>query len=40
VNAGGSRIMLSFAYGGDQHGSLLAHNPEVCYPAQGFVLKK
>jgi EpsI family protein len=40
VNAGGYRIMLSLAYGSDQHGSLQAHKPEVCYPAQGFLLKK
>ena len=40
VNAGGYRIMLSLAYGSDQHGSLQAHKPEVCYPAQGFTLKK
>lgn len=30
------RVMLSLAYGGDQRGSLEAHKPEVCYPAQGF----
>lgn len=40
VNSGGYRIMLSLAYGSDQHGSLQAHKPEVCYPAQGFALKK
>jgi EpsI family protein len=39
VGAGGYRIMLSIAYGTDQRGSLQAHKPEVCYPAQGFVLK-
>ena len=38
VNADGYRIMLSLAYGSDQRGSLQAHKPEVCYPAQGFVL--
>ncbi len=36
VSKGGERIMLSLAYGGDQRGSLEAHKPEVCYPAQGF----
>jgi len=36
VNSGGYRIMLSLAYGSDQRGSLQAHKPEVCYPAQGF----
>ena len=40
VNASGYRIMLSLAYGSDQRGSLQAHKPEVCYPAQGFVLVK
>ncbi|HET7793605.1 MAG TPA: EpsI family protein [Rhizobacter sp.] len=38
VNADGYRIMLSLAYGDDQRGSLQAHKPEVCYPAQGFAL--
>ena len=38
VNAEGYRIMLSLAYGTDQRGSLQAHKPEVCYPAQGFKL--
>src|SRR5258706_1734393 len=40
VNSDGYRIMLSLAYGSDQRGSLQAHKPEVCYPAQGFVLWK
>ena len=39
VNASGYHIMLSLAYGSDQHGSLEAHKPEVCYPAQGFVVQ-
>jgi EpsI family protein len=38
VNDLGYRIMLSVAYGGDQLGSLRAHEPEVCYPAQGFTV--
>lgn len=38
VNGNGYRIMLSLAYGNDQRGSLQAHKPEVCYPAQGFAL--
>jgi EpsI family protein len=38
VNAEGYRLMLSLAYGSDQRGSLQAHKPEVCYPAQGFTL--
>lgn len=40
VNSDGYRIMLSLAYGSDQRGSLQAHKPEVCYPAQGFQLMK
>ncbi len=40
VNEAGYRIMLSLAYGSDQRGSLQAHKPEVCYPAQGFALQK
>lgn len=40
VNSSGYRIMLSLAYGSDQRGSLQAHKPEVCYPAQGFTLEK
>lgn len=36
INAGGERIMLSVAYGGDQSDGTRAHRPEVCYPAQGF----
>lgn len=38
VDDRGRRIMLSIAYGNDQRGGLQAHMPEVCYPAQGFVL--
>ncbi len=34
----GYQVMLSIAYGGDQRGTLRAHKPEVCYPAQGFKL--
>lgn len=41
VNREGYRIMLSIAYGRDQRDSLQLHQPEVCYPAQGFqVLSK
>lgn len=38
VNASGYRVMLSLAYGSDQRGTLQAHKPEVCYPAQGFTV--
>lgn len=35
----GERIMLSIAYGADQSDpGLRLHQPEVCYPAQGFEL--
>jgi len=40
VNKQGYRVMLSLAYGSDQRGSLQAHKPEVCYPAQGFTLHR
>ena len=42
VNASGYHTMLSLAYGTDQRerSSLRAHKPEVCYPAQGFVVQK
>lgn len=40
VNKDGYRIMLSIAYGRDQRDSLQLHQPEVCYPAQGFQLLK
>jgi len=36
LHADGYAIMLAIAYGNDQRGSLEAHKPEVCYPAQGF----
>lgn len=38
VNAKGQQIMLSLAYGDDQRGELQAHQPEICYPAQGFTV--
>ena len=40
VNRSGYRIMLSLAYGSDQRGSLQAHKPEICYPAQGFTVHR
>ena len=40
VNSKGYPIMLSLAYGSDQRGSLQAHKPEICYPAQGFTIQK
>lgn len=38
VDDSGNRIMLSLAYGGNQHEGMNTHRPEVCYPAQGFQL--
>lgn len=38
VNGQGRRIMLSLAYGEDQRDGMQLHYPEVCYPAQGFML--
>jgi EpsI family protein len=40
VNPDGYRIMLSVAYGSDHRGSFRAHEPEYCYPGQGFVLHR
>lgn len=39
VNPDGYAIMVAVAYGADQRGTLEAHKPEVCYPAQGFQIK-
>lgn len=38
-HSNGNRIMLSIAYGSDQRDAMQVHKPEICYPAQGFVLK-
>lgn len=40
VNTHGERVMLSVAYGGDQSDATRAHRPEVCYPAQGFQIRR
>ncbi len=40
VDRQGRRIMLSVAYGGDQSDGMSIHLPEVCYPAQGFEVRK
>lgn len=37
-DSNGYRIMLSIAYGKNQSDALQLHKPEVCYPAQGFML--
>ncbi|WP_090826783.1 exosortase-associated protein EpsI, B-type [Nitrosovibrio tenuis] len=39
VNTRGYRVMLAIAYGTDQRDSMQLHYPEICYPAQGFVLQ-
>lgn len=36
----GRRVMLSLAYGRNQHKGMNTHRPEVCYPAQGFALTR
>ena len=38
VNSLGTRVMLSIAYGGNQHEGMNTHRPEICYPSQGFQL--
>ncbi len=35
-NDKGERVMLSLAYGRNQHEGMNTHRPEICYPAQGF----
>ena len=37
-DAQGQRVMLSMAYGRNQHKGMNTHRPEICYPAQGFKL--
>jgi EpsI family protein len=37
-NPAGEHVMLSLAYGRNQHKGMLTHRPEICYPAQGFKL--
>jgi EpsI family protein len=37
-NDKGQEVMLAAAYGGDQSDATRAHRPEVCYPAQGFLV--
>ena len=39
IDARGTVIMLSIAYGDDQRATMAVHYPEVCYPAQGFEVK-
>lgn len=38
VSDDGYMIMLSIAYGSEQRGELGLHQPDLCYPAQGFTI--
>lgn len=38
-HADGRQVMLSIAYGRDQRDGLQMHDPEICYPAQGFAIQ-
>lgn len=38
INDRGERVMLSIAYSGDIVRQMDVHRPEVCYPAQGFIV--
>ncbi len=40
VNAHGYRVMLSVAYGGRRNQGMDIHRPEICYPAQGFAVRR
>jgi len=40
VDYSGQVLMLSIAYGAEQRRDMMAHFPEVCYPAQGFNINK
>lgn len=38
VNAGGTRVMLSVAYGREQSAGLQMHRPEICYRSGGYAI--
>lgn len=40
VDAHGYRVMLSVAYGGRRNQGMDIHRPEICYPAQGFAVRR
>ena len=40
VSLTGSRVMLSIAYGRNQHDGMNTHRPEICYPAQGLSIRR
>lgn len=39
-NSRGDRVMVSIAYGRNQHKGMNTHRPEICYPAQGFPIAR
>ncbi|WP_141291971.1 exosortase-associated protein EpsI, B-type, partial [Ideonella azotifigens] len=40
LDGAGQRVMLSVAYGEDQRRGSALHEPEICYPAQGFRIQR
>lgn len=40
INSNMQRVMVSIAYGSNQSDSMQIHKPEVCYPAQGFQIRR
>lgn len=40
VNSRGDQIMLALAWGERQRQDVKVHRPEVCYPAQGYVVRR
>lgn len=39
-NSTGYRVMLALAYGGSQTDGMNYHRPEICYPAQGYPIRR
>ena len=40
VNSRGDQVMLALAWGERQRQDVKVHRPEVCYPAQGYVVRR
>ncbi len=40
INSRGYHVMLSVAYGGRRNQGMDIHRPEICYPAQGFAVRR
>jgi len=40
VNSRGDQVMLALAWGERQRQDVKVHRPEVCYPAQGYVVQR